>query len=158
LVAGAKREAWKAMRRWLLLAYKVPRKPSASRVYVWRKLKRLGALSVQDGVWVLPDTPRSKEQFQWLAAEIAELKGEATLWDAGLPLAAQEQALARRFDADVQAGYRRILAAVKRKGADLAALSREFQEVQMRDFLQSRLGRQVREALLRAGKKSEGKR
>lgn len=28
--------------KWVLLTYKVPRQPAASRVYVWRKLKRLG--------------------------------------------------------------------------------------------------------------------
>src|SRR5689334_105062 len=86
-----------AERRWLLLAYRVPRKTSASRVYVWRKLKRLGALAIQDGVWVLPDTPRCKEQFQWLAAEIAELDGNATLWEGNLPLKSQEEAFVRRF-------------------------------------------------------------
>ena len=35
---------------WLLLAYKVPRDPSASRVRVWRKLKRLGAVALQDAL------------------------------------------------------------------------------------------------------------
>ena len=34
---------------WLLLAYKIPREPTAGRVYVWRKLKQLGAIAVQDG-------------------------------------------------------------------------------------------------------------
>src|SRR5437764_15494036 len=92
-----------AERRWLLLAYKVPRKPSASRVYVWRKLKRLGAIAIQDGVWVLPDTPRCKEQFQGLAAEIAELDGEATLWEGTLALEAREEAFPRRFEQGLKA-------------------------------------------------------
>ncbi|HLO31892.1 MAG TPA: Chromate resistance protein ChrB, partial [Anaerolineales bacterium] len=70
------------MAKWLLLHYKIPTEPSASRVYIWRKLKRLGALLIQDAVWVLPDTPRNLEQFQWLSAEIVELAGEATLWSA----------------------------------------------------------------------------
>ena len=50
-------------RMWLLLAYKVPRDPSAARVYVWRKLKKLGAVALQDAVWVLPSTPQTLEQF-----------------------------------------------------------------------------------------------
>src|SRR5438105_5385573 len=122
-----------AERRWLLLAYKVPRKPSASRVYVWRKLKRLGAVAIQDGVWVLPDTPRAKEQFQWLAAEIAELDGEATLWEGNLAFKAQEAAFVRRFEQEVKAAYSQILSELKRKDADLAGLSRRFQEAQARD-------------------------
>jgi hypothetical protein len=141
-------------RRWLLLAYKVPRKPSAARVYVWRKLKRLGAIAIQDGVWVLPDTPRCKEQFQWLAAEISELDGGATLWEGTLTLKAQEENFVRRFEQDVKTSYAAILAELKGKEPDLGALSRRFQEVQARDFLQSKLGHQVRQALLKAKDRS----
>ncbi|MBI4631856.1 MAG: ChrB protein, partial [Chloroflexi bacterium] len=57
---------------WLLFHYKVPPHPTARRVYVWRKLQRLGALTLHDSVWVLPNTPRTREQFQWLATEIQE--------------------------------------------------------------------------------------
>jgi hypothetical protein len=56
-------------------ASSAPREPTAGRVYVWRKLKQLGAIAVQDAVWVLPVTPRTQEQFQWLASEIDELGG-----------------------------------------------------------------------------------
>jgi hypothetical protein len=62
---------------WLVLVYKIPREPAAGRVYVWRKLQRLGALLLHDAVWLLPDTPWTREQFQWLAVEIRELGGEA---------------------------------------------------------------------------------
>ena len=55
---------------WVLLVYKIPREPTASRAAVWRKLKRLGALLLHDAVWVLPATPWTREQFQWLAVEI----------------------------------------------------------------------------------------
>ena len=68
-------------RTWLLLTYKVPRDPTAGRVAVWRKLKQLAALALQDAVRILPANPQTREQFQWLAAEIEELGGEATLWD-----------------------------------------------------------------------------
>ena len=57
---------------WLLLAYKIPREPSASRVYVWRKMKQLGAVLLQDAVWVLPESARTREQFQWLAADLLQ--------------------------------------------------------------------------------------
>ncbi len=59
---------------WMLLVYKIPREPTASRAIVWRKLKRLGALLLHDAVWVLPATPWTREQFQWLAVEIGELE------------------------------------------------------------------------------------
>ncbi|HEV2458330.1 MAG TPA: Chromate resistance protein ChrB, partial [Ktedonobacterales bacterium] len=74
------------MHQWVLLVYKVPPEPSARRVYVWRKLKRLGAILLHDAVWVLPATPATREQFQWLATEIEELAGSALVWEATLRL------------------------------------------------------------------------
>jgi hypothetical protein len=144
-----------AEQRWLLLAYKVPRKSSASRVYVWRKLKRLGAIALQDAVWVLPDTPRSKEQFRWLAAEISELKGEATLWAGNLTMKGQEEAFIRRFQEEADAQYQRLLSSLRAKDADLGSLSRQFQEAQSRDFFKSKFCRKVRQALLKAKDGSE---
>jgi hypothetical protein len=136
---------------WLLLVYRIPREPTAGRVFVWRKLKALGALALQDAVWVLPRTPRTHEQFQWLAAEITELQGEAMLWQAEQLYATDTEALRRQFLEPVEAEYREILAALKKKGRDLEALSKRFQEVQARDHFASELGRQTREKLLAAG-------
>src|SRR5437763_1376921 len=39
--AGARADARGAATTWLLLSYKIPREPSAGRVAVWRRLKRL---------------------------------------------------------------------------------------------------------------------
>jgi hypothetical protein len=135
---------------WLLLSYKVPLQPTAGRVYVWRKLKRLGASLLHNAVWVLPSSPRTLEQFQWLAAEIGELGGEALVWDSRPMMAAQDEALVQQFVAQADAAYTKILTALKRKGADLAALSRQYQQVNAADYFQSELGAQVREALMAA--------
>ena len=55
--------------QWLLLLYKVPPEPTAHRVSVWRKLKRLGAILLHDSVWVLPPSTRTIEELRWLAAD-----------------------------------------------------------------------------------------
>jgi hypothetical protein len=39
---------------WVLLSYRVPREPSTPRIAVWRKLKRLGAAHLSDGLVTLP--------------------------------------------------------------------------------------------------------
>ncbi|MGH8128651.1 MAG: Chromate resistance protein ChrB [Gammaproteobacteria bacterium] len=135
---------------WLLLAYKVPRDPTANRVSVWRKLKRLGAVLLNDAAWVLPATPKTAEQFQWLAMEIKELGGEYTLWEAKLLLDGHGQDLMERFDAQVEAPYRKILTELKRKKADLAVLSRRYQQVRAQDYFHSELGRRVFETLTSA--------
>lgn len=139
------------MKSWLLLVYRIPREPTAGRVFVWRKLKQLGAIALQDAVWVLPQTPRTQEQFQWLAAEITELKGEAMLWDAEELYATEADGLRRLFVEPVETEYREILAALKKKDRDLASLSKRFQDAQARDYFASELGRQTRDKLVAAG-------
>jgi hypothetical protein len=138
------------MSSWVVLVYKIPREPAAGRVYVWRKLKRLGALLVHDAVWLLPATPWTREQFQWLAVEIKELSGEALVWESRMVLPGQDEALVQQFAAEADAGYQAILAALQQPDADLAALSRQYQQAQARDYFQSPLGQQVRAALLAA--------
>jgi hypothetical protein len=136
---------------WLLLVYRIPRDPTARRVFVWRKLKQLGAIALQDAVWVLPQTPRTQEQFQWLASEITELQGEAVLWEADQVYATDHEGLRRQFLEPIEAEYREILAALRKKDRDLAALSKRFQEALARDYFVSELGRKTREKLLAAG-------
>lgn len=133
---------------WLLLVYKIPREPTAGRVFVWRKLKKLGAVALQDAVWVLPRTDRTQEQFQWLAAEITELGGDAVLWESEQIYATDAESLRQEFVKPVESEYRDILAALKKKDRDLAALSKRFQQAQSLDFFGSALGQQVRQRLI----------
>lgn len=139
------------MKAWLLLTYRIPREPTAGRVFVWRKLKQLGAIAAQDAVWVLPLSPRTQEQFQWLAAEITELGGESMLFEADQLYATDAESLRRQFIEPVEAEYRDIQAALKKKDRDLTALSRKFQDAHARDYFGSDLGRLTREKLLAAG-------
>ena len=133
---------------WVLLVYKIPREPTAGRAYVWRKMKRLGALLLHDSVWVLPSTPWTREQFQWLAVEIIELGGEAFLWESHLLLNGQTEALVQQFLSKVETAYQEILAEMEQEHADLVALSRKYQQVQTQDYFQSALGKHVRDRLL----------
>jgi hypothetical protein len=137
---------------WLLLVYRIPREPTAGRVFVWRKLRALGAVALQDAVWVLPRTRQTQEQFQWLAAEVTELQGEAVVWEAEQLYATDPDWLRRQFLEPVEVEYRAILAALKKRKPELAALSKRFQEAQARDHFGSELGRQTRARLLAAGR------
>jgi hypothetical protein len=134
---------------WLLLLYSIPREPTAPRVAVWRKLKRLGALLLNDAAWVLPAREGTREQLRWLAAEVAEAGGEALVWEARLALG-QEEALVEQFAAQVAGPYREILDELGRAGADLGALSRRYQQVVAQDYFGSELGQRVRAALASA--------
>ena len=62
---------------WLLLIYRVPSKPSKARVAVWRDLKRLGGLYVQQAVCVLPDRDGVRASIDKVRKRIEELEGSS---------------------------------------------------------------------------------
>lgn len=142
--------------QWLLLLYRVPSEPTANRVSVWRKLKRLGAILLHDSVWVLPPSPRTIEELRWLTAEIRERGGEAMLWQASLGLDGTDDELLRQFLALVDGIYAEILGALEQPEADLAALSKRYQQTRRQDYFHSPLGERVRAALLSAGGRADG--
>lgn len=135
---------------WILLTYKVAHEPSARRVHVWRKLKRLGALLIDDAVWVLPNLPYTREQFQWLAAEIYEMEGSAMVWEAQLALDGQDEALTSRFLAQTDAVYRALLADLDQSDPDLVVLTKRYHLAVRQDYLHSSLGPVVRDRLASA--------
>jgi hypothetical protein len=81
--------------QWVLLSYRLPREPSTPRITVWRKLKRLGVAQISDGLIALPADARTREQLEWIAEEITEFGGTATLWIARPAAIAEERKLAR---------------------------------------------------------------
>jgi hypothetical protein len=40
---------------WRVITYRLPVEPSRHRVAVWRELRRLGAVALQQGTWAVPD-------------------------------------------------------------------------------------------------------
>ncbi len=133
---------------WLLLTYKLAAEPSARRVYIWRKLKRLGAITIFDAVWAIPDSPRNHEQFQWLAAEIQEMGGEAMFWKALAELSGQEDRLIEHFSNQVDKAYQELWMKLEQPDTDSWKLSQMYQQIRQRDYFQTKLGQQVRERLL----------
>jgi len=140
---------------WLLLHYKLPNKPSALRVYIWRKLKRLGAVLLHDAVWILPESARTTEQIQWLTTEIEERGGSAYYWRADAALSEQEQSMIQLFKEQVDLVYSDLLKRMEKSRVDLQEISRQYQETASKDFFHSELGLRVREKLTsKRGEKS----
>jgi hypothetical protein len=140
---------------WVLLAYRLPREPSTPRITLWRKLRRLGVVQVLDGLVALPADARTREQLEWLADEVLEADGEASVWLGRLGSAAQERTLAARMSDAVAADYRRIIDAALRAGDNpqtsrrrtLARLRRELRRVAARDFFPPAEAEQARAAV-----------
>lgn len=126
----------------MLLAYRLPREPSTPRSALWRKLRRLGAAQVLDGLAALPLDARNREQLEWLADEVLEAGGEATIWVGELGSAAQERELAAGMTEAVAAEYRALIEeasatrdqAPGRRRRTLARLRRELRRIRTRDY------------------------
>jgi hypothetical protein len=135
--------------RWLILIYHLPREPSRHRVAVWRKLKVLGALYLQDGVVALPEDAVTREQFQWLQLRIREAGGEATLWEARPDTLPEERKLVETFRDARKEAYEAIAARaerIRRKAElggseslpeELRKLEREFRAERRKDYFRS---------------------
>src|SRR5580765_5476258 len=97
--------------RWVLLSYRLPREPSTPRIAVWRRLRRLGALQLVDGLVALPLDPHTREALEWVAEEVEQAGGEATVWLAQPAASTDERALARRLAEAAAADYRSVIEA-----------------------------------------------
>src|SRR5438876_11503613 len=92
--------------QWVLLAYRLPREPSTPRIALWRALRRLGVGQLLDGLVALPADNRTRERLEWLADEVIEAGGEASVWLARPGSAAQEGAVAAGMQEAGTAGDR----------------------------------------------------
>jgi hypothetical protein len=150
--------------RWVILVYQLPREPSRHRVAVWRKLKDLGALYLQDGVAALPEDAVTREQLEWLQLRVREAGGGATLWEGRPGTVAEERELVGAFRTSREETYRAIVAEaerVRRKAEmgggvlleQLGKLEREFRAERRRDYFRSPL-RTEAAAALRAARRA----
>jgi hypothetical protein len=127
---------------WVLLAYRMPREPSTPRIAVWRKLRRVGVVQLVDGLVALPADARTKEQLEWLAEEVLDAGGEATVWVGRPGSAADERRLAARMADAVAEEYQRVIADAEQASRapsaaasrTAAKLARELERIDRRDF------------------------
>ena len=69
---------------WLLLIYRVPPEPTRLRSTVWRRIKSLGAIYLQNSVAALPASPANERSLRKLRREIVDMSGTAVLLSAGV--------------------------------------------------------------------------
>lgn len=94
--------------RWLLLIHQLPAQPSNLRVRTWRRLQQLGALAAKQGIYVLPDSPAAREDFEWLKTEIEGAGGEARIFSANSVDAWSDDALIEEFRRSRQQAYEEL--------------------------------------------------
>jgi hypothetical protein len=97
-----------------LFVHQLPSTPSNLRVRTWRRLQQLGALPVKQAVYVLPDTPNAREDFEWLKTEIKAAGGEASVFAADSVDSWSDAALVEEFRRARQGAYATLAREIER--------------------------------------------
>lgn len=95
--------------RWLLLIYKVPSEPSRFRVAVWRRIRSLGAVYLQNGICVLPMSAEHERQLRIVQAEVEAAGGEAVIFGTTALDPKQEERVVAYFKHDRSQDYEEFL-------------------------------------------------
>src|SRR5688500_8450002 len=121
---------------WLLLIHQLPPKPDYLRVKVRRRLDRIGALPLRGSVYILPMRDDTLEDFQWLAREIQDDGGEATVCVSSFLQGTSDAELLEAFVEARQAEYDGIAKAAEGAATaiDLARLTKRFAAVADVDY------------------------
>lgn len=104
---------------WRVITYRLPAEPSRHRVAIWRELRRLGAVPLQQGTWALPQGEGFDAGFAQVVETITTAGGQPVVLavaddDAG---AAQLEAL---FTAQREAEWGEFVADCGKYEAELA--------------------------------------
>jgi hypothetical protein len=120
-------------RVWLLLLQQIPKTPGYLRVKIWRRLQRIGAVAVKNGVYALPRSEEHNEDLRWVMEEIVSGGGEATLVEAAF--------IDGLSDREVEALFHHA------RDADYAGLARQIRALAKRVPSRGKIGDQRRVAL-----------
>ena len=108
--------ATRARGDWLFLIHQIPPKPDYFRVKIRRRLQQLGAVALKNSVYLLPQRPETREDFEWLAREIQAEGGEATLCRGALLAGTNDEEVETMFRTERDTDY----AAIERDARALA--------------------------------------
>ena len=95
-------------RRWLLMVHQLPSEPSNVRVRTWRQLRNLGAVSIKQAVYVLPESSGARDGFMRIRARIADAGGGASVFSAASVDAWSDEALIEAFRQSRDRDYRAV--------------------------------------------------
>jgi hypothetical protein len=144
---------------WLIFSYSLPTHPSRARVFVWRQLKKLGAVNFQT-VWVAPYSRERVQEFEKLIQSIEAFQGTGLLFAGRLLSGAEEARLIQAFAdsrneeyqeiidrceayfQEIESEIRRqnfIFAEVEENEEELEKLKQWFKKVDKRDVIKASL-------------------
>ena len=153
---------------WLLLTYKFPPEPAKKRIALWRRLKGMGAIYLQNGVCLLPKTDDHTRRLKIIENEINEMAGESVLLETVALDREQEEKVVARFKADRDEQYEEFLdkckdyegeiakeiaanhftyAELEENDVDLKKLQNWLEKIRKLDFYGARLAAEAQQRL-----------
>lgn len=94
---------------WLLFTYWLPAEPSRKRVFVWRQLKKLGAMSMEGTGWLIPNAEPFATKIKDIYKSVEELEGTANLYSVTDFSEVQEKRAITRFQHERDREYTEII-------------------------------------------------
>src|ERR1044071_188305 len=107
--------------RWVLFMPSIPAKPASVRVKIWRRLQAIGAVGLRGSLYALPNREECVEVFEWVARELRELGGQASICEGRFLDESTEDDIERRFIDARNADYAEIGAAARQLAKQLEA-------------------------------------
>src|SRR5438445_3731549 len=131
---------------WLLLLHFLPTSKAQARVQAWRRLQRVGAVSLKNSAYALPHSPESREDFEWIRNEVVAAGGQAIVLVARAPDQATLDDVTNAFRAARAADFNAIIvearALLKRASGRQTTARRAFTQRVRR--LRERYGETIR--------------
>jgi hypothetical protein len=92
-----------------LLIYQLPKGSSSARTTVWREVRRLGVLSLQHAVCLLPLSEENRAAYERIARRVEEYGGEASILETASPSDAWHERTVSRFNAARDEEYEEVV-------------------------------------------------
>ena len=150
--------------KWIVFIYKVPSKPTKYRAYIWREIKKLGALYLQDGVCIAPDTDDVHLFIGSLAEKVRQFEGQEFTFLSSTFSEEKDNEMIQQFNDARNDEYRELIPWIQRMEEyfieeeawefssvhitkireEFKKLLRQFQSIEARDYFESSLSSEIR--------------
>ncbi|MCL4415661.1 MAG: chromate resistance protein ChrB [Actinobacteria bacterium] len=144
---------------WIVINYTLPREPSRIRVSIWRKLKKIGSVNIQQSMWILPNTDKNYGLLNEIKDDVLQNSGEAFVMESSVD-ENSKKIIIERFNASRDEEYKELLekcddffqeidkeiarknftfAEIEENEEELGKLKEWFEKILARDFFEAAL-------------------